>query len=207
MLHKTIVLFICLSLISACGPYSKKLWNKSPQYVEKIDSFMVSENGKLLAVLGIKYHYVFELNSDFKEILLSEYRSKLKPRFYSFQVNEENTVSGNVGLVFYTDDEKMINRLEKDGFKRNGFQRGVSRFISTGKLNGNRFASDKRLNKEYQLTKEYSVIVKESPTLSDNLEKIVKTPVTILVDGVVVIFGTFVLVTIGTICAMKNGCR
>ena len=168
---------------------------------------MVSENGKILAVIGERYHYVFDLSTEFKDILLSGYRSKLKPRFYGFQVDEKNSVLGAVSLSYITKDDQISDHLKRNGFKRDANQRGIKRFIYTGKLIGKRYVADKRINDEYLLNKAYSVIVKEPPTASDYIEKVVKTPVTILADGVVVIFGTMALVTVGTICAIKSGCR
>jgi len=206
-LRKIIIYLICFSIFSACTPYTKKLWNKSSQYKENIDSFMVSEDGKILVVIGETYHYIFDLNAEFKAILLSEYRPKLKPVFYGFQVDETNGVSGTVSLSYVTDNKHVIDRLKRDGFKRDGSWRAVKRFVYSGKLIGNRYVSDKRINKKIQFSTAYTVRVKETPTISDYVEKILKTPVTVLADGVIVIFGTVTLVAVGTMCAMKNGCR
>jgi len=175
----------------SCTSTTESMWDKS-YYKENIGSFLISEDGMTLAIIGEKYHYIINLDKDLTNILTSTKRKFIRPSLYSFKVDKDNNVYGGYTLYFSSnDDEKWL--------KNNGFKNNVNRnykkyrYTFSGTVNGKRYSTNKDINKSFNFNKAYYINIEESSSLFGNIVKILATPITVSVDGVKTVSGIVLL--------------
>ncbi|MBT8113117.1 MAG: hypothetical protein KJO47_05515 [Gammaproteobacteria bacterium] len=186
---KTIYVLIISLILISCTSTTESLW-ENPSYKEKIGRFLISEGGTKLAIIGEKYHYIFDLDKELKNILLSTIRASLKPSFYSFKVDENNNISGKFILYYSSDNKKDIEWLTKSGFI-NKTRRNDKLFTYTflSAINGKRYSTTTNANKSIDFSKPYFLKIEEPSSLLSSTGKIVATPITVAADGVMTISG------------------
>lgn len=177
----------------SCASTTESMW-KNTYYKEKIGSFLMSEDGVTLAIIGEKYHYIISLDTELKNILISTKRIFLKPSFYSFKVDKDNNVSGNYTLYYSNknkNDEKWLNN--------NGFKKQTSHsdkkytYTFSGSVNGKRYSINKDINKNFSFNESYFLNIEESSSSYGNIGKMLATPITVSVDGVKAVSGIVLL--------------
>ena len=140
-----------------------------------------------------KYHYIFPVSEGLKNILLSEKRALLTPRFYDFKVGENNRVTGSYRLEHFARENKVA-WLEGLGFENSIKHRDKkSLYVYLGELDGARYTANKPLNIKNTFYKPYKISIKENSTVLGNLGKVLVTPVTVAYDG---------LITVGVVGAL-----
>ena len=191
-MKKSPFLLFSLLLIS-CTSTTKSLW-ENPTYKEKVSAFLITEDGEKLAILGEKYHYVFNLENALKDILVSKKRSQLKPVFYSFKIDKNNHISGKYILNYSSKKPDEIEAIKKLGFINRVYgNKKTSAYIFSGSIKGQRYITNKDLNTVYEFNKSYTIKVEEPPTFIANAGKTLATPVAVAVDGVKTIAGIILI--------------
>ncbi len=104
---KTITILIYIFLLSSCT--TKRLW-ENPSYEEIIESYFITEDGKKLAIIGKKYHYIVPINSELKKILLSKSQF-INPLFHSFKVDKNNNITGKYQTLNHINQNKKNTPL------------------------------------------------------------------------------------------------
>ena len=191
---KTTSIIVLSFVLISCTSTTKSLW-KDPTYKEKIASFLITNDGKKLAIIGNKYHYIFELENSLRTILLSNKRNQLKPLFYSFNVDKNNSISGKYILKFSTKKQSDIKEIKELGFKNKTYSNGRknSTYTFSGSINGRRYSTNKNINAHYKFNKPYTITVKEPPTFIGNVGKTLATPIAVAADGVKTIAGIILI--------------
>ncbi len=178
-----------LIVFSVTGCVTRKLYEPST-YDETALSFLVTEDGSRLVVLGEKYHYIFDdISPSLKGILLSplNLRTVVVAVLANFYVNSDNVVTGDyflslsdhasdeqresaVGAGFVTPDLTLRGHLKGVRYNADGFP------VSAAQTQGfaHRYGA--------------SVRVERSRTA-----KVLLTPVTVAADGALILGGLFLL--------------
>lgn len=188
---KIIPIIICSFILMSCTGTTKSLW-KNPIYKEKISTFLITDDGKKLAVIGSKYHYIFQLETNLKNILLSKNKKLLKAHFGLFKVNKNNNISGRYTIKYTGKNEKHINWLEKMGFESKIYRNRTTSTYS-GSINGQRYTANKKINTINKFNKPYTIRVEEPSSLVSNIGKTLATPIAVAADGAKTIAGVILL--------------
>ena len=179
---------LCLMLLSSCATHS--LWNSSNRYSERVKGFLITESGDKMVVIGDKYHYVFPVNTELKNIMKSKNRKLIKPRFTNFKVDKNNKITGKFHLHFYATFEDDSEWLEELGFSiRRVTNQGNTSYVYRGTLNGKRYNANKKINTRESFRRSYRLSIAEPEGGADTIKKILATPVTLTVDGLLLVGG------------------
>lgn len=183
---------IFLTLGGACvTPALYKSTGSKGTIEEVVSSFLITQDGKQLIVVGKKHHYIFAVNDTLKFILTWPEKKRVNAKFYNFVINADQTVTGSYTLVVDAGQDlgpEALKLLLSKGFVPNNHQKTMLYF---GSLQGKRYLADKfELHAMMQLNKEYMIPMRENyVSTSATIERILLTPLAVAADGVVVIGG------------------
>jgi hypothetical protein len=181
-----LIIILIVTNLTSC---TKRLWKKS-YYVENFTNFMATNDGKKIVILGKKYHYIFDDESQTLFKLLSWInKSKLEIENYNFRLSEINKITGSITIKSKAPknsdedlNEEDISFLNKFGFTSDGniFKKNII-------LSGQRYSPKSGVNydKIDPLNKEYKFNVEVSDYV-DRTKKIVLTPVAVAIDGAII---------------------
>jgi hypothetical protein len=186
-------------LIFGGGCFTSALYNKpvesSRQFVEEISSFLISQDGKQLIVVGQRYHYIFAADDTLKFILTSPERKHIKASFNNFVVNSQQTVTGMYTLTL--DNQNTLPTELKKQFLAHGFSENLQqqKLSYIGSVQGTRYlASTVQLPATLLLNQKYTIPMQENyPSTAASVEKALLTPLAIAADGLLIIGGIPVL--------------
>lgn len=156
------------------GCSTTQLWEESNYYHDTIKNFNL-ENHNLIFI-GEKYHYIFVIDNNLQEILLSKDTENPSIKTGTFNVDKNNSVTGYIYVIYNEDKYKYINNLVDDGddFKD-------SRDFDY-KLKGTRYIPAPDFQFENQLYKEYIVEFHENWSQYDTTSKVLLSPITVSID-------------------------
>jgi hypothetical protein len=187
--HATLIL--CLSFT---GCLTSRVLGPKP-YTETISAFMISADGKQLAIIGQKYHYLFPAPMQLVATLQSTIRPAVTAKIDTFTVSDTDGVRGSYTLdIGPTASAQIREQAQSLGFHPLG-----DRLSQGGHLEGRRYsavgfpmsAAPQTFNHPYEVT------LLEDQTTQEKDAKVLLTPLTIAADGVIAV-GTlaFVIVTL-----------
>lgn len=204
--RRTFLSLPIIALLGTSGCATKALMeqaNKSEyrQYEETVSQVLVTADGKKLAVLSSTYHYIFDAPEGFAELLDSRIHQKLSAKFGLFQVNASGDVEGLLTLVLSnpSDDE----RIASSAFGFTGSSTTIRRAIQ---MRGKRYsAGDFSMPASLKsLNQSYNVQVREELPKGGRQALVLMTPLTMAVDGVLVLFAIPLVPVIFIMLSTKN---
>ena len=91
-----------LAVLSVTGCLTKKLYEtRETKYAERAVSFLLTEDGSKLVVLGEKSHYIFDdFSPSLKHLLGSPLRAVTEVELLNFRVRTDNVVTGDYTCSF-----------------------------------------------------------------------------------------------------------
>ena len=204
LINKNIAILIVGLLLTSCS-LTNKMW-KDSRYEESISSFLITQNGGNLIIIGDKYHYIFPVTNRLKTILLSDKRQFITPRFYGFEIDRNNNISGKFYLNFSIKHQKdHITWLNNSGFIfKSKYSRSKKQYTFTDNIKGKRYSADKLINSRYKFKKPYSLSIREETTLLGKIGKILSTPITVAADGAL-FMGAMALIFVSYEAALVTG--
>lgn len=176
------------TLLSLTGCLTAKLYEPRT-YDETTVSFLVTEDGSRLVVLGEKYHYVFdEISPSLKQILLSplHLRTVVVAALANFDVSSDNVVSGDYTL-------SLSDQASEDQRKRAIDAGFVTPDLTlSGHLKGVRYSAEgfPSTARTQEFARRHVVAVRAQRSRA---AKILLTPVTVAADGALILGGLFLL--------------
>jgi hypothetical protein len=182
-----------LALLSSTGCVTKKLYETlethDTQYDETALSFLVTEDGSKLVVLGEKYHYIFsDISPSLTQVLGSQLRTVVAADLANFRVRRDNVVTGDYTL--------HLSEQASDEQRRSAAEAGfvVPGLTLPGHLKGVRYSAEGFPSppETQRFTRPYVVSITEDAE-SKLAAKIMLTPLTVAADGVIVL-GAVVLI-------------
>ena len=193
---------VAASSLALSGCFTPKLY-KDDAYSEYVSGFMISEDGKKLVVLGMRYHYIFDLPAQLRPVLLSGYRKSLHTTFAGFHASG-GSVTGHYRIVL----PKDASDDDRQAAAADGFVAEPAGLVLEGDIDGKRYSTEGFAAKDKGVTqpfnKQYSVYIQESPSVVGMGLRILATPITVAADGVLVL-GGIVLVPFAAIAIHANG--
>jgi hypothetical protein len=176
-----------LTLLSATGCLTAKLY-ETREYDETAFAFVVTEDGSRLAVLGEKYHYIFDdISPSLKQILLSplNLRTVVVADLADFYVRD-NVVTGNYTL--------SLSDQASDEQRRSAIDAGfvIPELTLSGHLKGVRYSAEgfPPTAQMQEFARKYVVSIGEQQSTA---AKILLTPVTVAADGALILGGLMLL--------------
>ncbi len=188
MKYKIRHIFI-LPLILIFGGCTTPLWERHYYTEETITHFLISEDYTNLVVIGEKYHYIFDENvTKLNALLSSEVKSYLRPKFSHVKVNHDQAIELNV-LIYI--DPRIPEHIETK-FGEIWYENQPTHYRYRAQvidlfLKGTRYLGKDygEAIKDYQLNNEYKIKVEEPDSSSLKAKKVLLTPITVTVDGIV----------------------
>jgi hypothetical protein len=182
-------ILIAILIITNLTSCTKHLWKRS-YYVENFKNFMATEDGKKIVIIGKKYHYVFDDESQTLIKLLSWInKSKLEIENYNFRVSEINKITGSIAIKSKApkNSDEDLNEEDIYFFNKFGFTSDGNIFKKNIILSGQRYSPKSGVNYDKIDTsnKEYKFNIEVSD-YADRTKKIVLTPVAVAIDGALI---------------------
>lgn len=194
-MKKKLILLVTLSFLilsGGCTNFTSELYrdgslSKVKTYTEEISTFLITQDGKQLIVVGKEHHYIFEANDTLKFILTWPEKKRVKAEFGNgFSINPDQIVTGSYTLT--VDAERNLTQEAGDLLISKGFQYNTTKktLSYTDKLQGKRYLADKfKLPSAMQLNQKYTIPMYESYLPATNVVKrILLTPLAVVGDGV-----------------------
>ncbi|MCA8302758.1 hypothetical protein LGN24_14800 [Burkholderia seminalis] len=190
------------SSLALSGCFTPKLY-KDDAYSEYVTSFMITQDGKKLVVLGTRYHYIFDLPAQLRPVLLSGYRKSLHTTFADFHASGGG-ITGHYRIVLpkdASDDDRQAARAD-------GFTAAPAGLVLEGDIGGKRYSTEGFAEQDkgaaQAFNEQYRVYIRESQSVVGMGLRILATPITVAADGVLVL-GGIVLVPFAAIAIQANG--
>ncbi len=179
-----------LAVLSITGCLTAKLYGtRETQYDETALSFLVTEDGSELVVVGEKYHYIFDdISPSLRHVLGSPLRTVVTANLTSFRVRRDNVVTGDYTLE--------LSGQASDEERRSAIDAGfvAPELTLSGSLKGIRYSAKgfPSLTETQRFNRPYIVSITEES--GANLPtKILLTPLAVTADGLIVL-GLLILV-------------
>lgn len=182
---------------------------KPHEYVEPISAVLLTADGRQLAVLSENYHYIFDAPETVTSTLRSEFRQYVEATFQTFFVDASGRVSGEYEL--------RISRSAPDNQKTSAIAAGFKATsrgdaVFSGELSGTRYSANgiQPTSTTQRLNKEYKIYVHAPQSTGEKAAKMLLTPITVAVDGVLVIAAIpLFAVSVGVLAFLcrDHGCR
>ena len=156
-----------------------------PSYTETISSFLITKKSNKLVIIGEKYHYIFNIDTKLKKLLLSKNRKKLSTAFNSFRVDLNNTITGNYNIFISSDkvdDKNHAKLLNEVGFKKDTSQK--NHFL-VGSIKGKRYIA-KKIPAQYKFNKRYKIYIQEEKITGKYIDE--TNVVLVLLSPIAVVF-------------------
>jgi hypothetical protein len=181
-----------LAVLSVTGCFTPLLYKTgATQYDETALSFLVTEDGSKLVVLGAKYHYIFDdISPSLTHVLGSPLlRAVVVGDLMAFRVTKDNVVTGGYKL--------KLSEEASDEQRRSAIDAGFPEpeLILLGNLKGVRYSAEgfPPLPETQKFTGTYTVRITEESETS-LASKIMLTPLTVAADGAIMLGAAVLLV-------------
>ena len=179
-----------LSLLAATGLMTsgcatRSLWQPPNGETENVSSVWISADNKALVFVGDTYHYIFDAPTPIAWALRTPHQRWVKASLDAFKADRNGVMTGNYRLFL---DTQAGEDSRRDALAA-GFERRDNSVLAEGALKGRRYlAGDIKLpHTQRALNQTYRVHIDVEPSLADQARKVALTPLTVLVDGTVVL--------------------
>ncbi|PCH63327.1 MAG: hypothetical protein COC04_04535 [Gammaproteobacteria bacterium] len=170
-------IFFYTILLVMCG-CTTSMWKAAPTYEEVVVGIFVAKNDNVLFVSGKKYAYRFDVDSEFKDLLLTHEETDLFINKMDFSVDQKNRIEGELVIVI---QGKNSNNPVRRRFSAD--------------LIGERYKMEGKFP-YVKLDQPLVLEIKRPSRSMDTIKKIAVTPATVAYDAVVlpimaITFATF----------------
>lgn len=201
-MKKILTLLIAVSFLIFGGAcFTPALYDKPAEqtrhFVEVVNTFLITQDGKNLIVAGKQHHYIFTPNDTLKFILAWPERKRVKVTFNNFSITSDQTVLGSYQLRIDNADNLTNETLKQLSLK--GFTRSASLplFLTYyGQIQGTRYLADKfQLPAAMQFSRTYSIsMIEHQPSATEAMKRILLTPLAVAADGLLILGGVPILI-------------
>ncbi|MPV86751.1 hypothetical protein [Ostreibacterium oceani] len=197
MLRALFLLIVC-TFLSGC--FTALMWSHSSvdEYTYRnveIDGFFVNDVRSKLIVTSYDNAYSFSISESFADTLMLSREIQFTPEFANFIINEENEIKGSITLTYkfaHNDDRSpeqtkaLRAQLASLGFKASRDKMTYTRDTS---LHGRKHLLPEGIQLQ-RLDKKLTIRVRQPASIpmeviGDVTEKVLLTPVTLLIDSIV----------------------
>ena len=201
-LHLLIITFLC---ILASGCLTSELYKlKKESFNEELRGFLITQDQKQVILIGQRYHYIFPMDNDLKNILAWPNRSKLRATRLSFVISKNNVING----TYLLKNENALSDDDKSLLLANDFKvRSNGDYYFVGRLSqGTVYEPGKFQLPEVQSFKRpyYLNITYDYATSGQTLTKVLVTPLAVAADGIDTVIGAIIAVPLGIAFASNS---
>jgi hypothetical protein len=161
------------------------------EYEETVSQILTVPDGKQVAVLGEKYHYIFDTDGALIKAIASELHPGLTAKFGSVDVDRKGHIIAYLDLRLEKGSEQSIAQAKAAGFiaDNKGWYKSYS-------LEGTRYLAGKfTLPEQMQkLNQTYTIKVREAQPIGGKAALALLTPLTVTADGVVILLASPLIV-------------
>jgi hypothetical protein len=159
------------------------------RYGESVSSILISADKKYLVFVGTKYHYIFDAPAILVKTIGSRLHASIHGSLGLFTVDEVGTTTGEYTLMLLsTASEQDRLTASELGFRQRRPTLDRSPYEYSGRLFGRRYAANGlQPGKEQRLNRTYTVYVSAEQSRIERSAKLLLTPLTLTVDGVLAI--------------------
>ncbi len=157
---------------------------------EKLSSVLISEDGKHLVAITEKHDYVFDNVPRLSAIVRGDLHRYASAQFESFHMASGGKTSGTVIMTLKDLPTEMEPQASNLGFKADESDEWVLSIPLEGTVYKGRGLP---VDPAYRLNRTYYVSVKQDASAAATAGKILATPVTVAVDGALILFGVALL--------------
>ena len=136
-------------------------------YYETISSFLISQDGKKIVVLGEQHHYIFDASDNLTKIRKSSFRPSVYAKFSEFYIKDD-IVKGGYTLIL----KKDASKPEKAEAKATGFQPASDGSLElTEHMTGTVYSAEKFESNliKNKFNSSYNIMVVEAPSKSSEI--------------------------------------
>ncbi len=165
-------------------------------YTETFSAMYITQDQKQIVILGPRYHYIFQAPAELVRLVQSELHADLRASFDDFEVAADQTITGRYDLSLSLGKASLTPEKEALAQALGMAPRVRGEWTTKGTLKGQRYAAgDAHRGSEAMtpLNRSYSVSIREQPTAGEAMAKIALTPVTVAVDGALMIAAVVLL--------------
>ncbi len=185
-MRQKLILSLALLLLVSCT-LTQKLWH--PKYEEKIEKFLVSQDGRYVVFLGNEYHYVLSDDRNIvKNLLFSPHRFLMfiDSENTSIKLSQSNDVEASivVKISILSPEPELAHDLIVLGFN----YESATELALRMKLYGTRYLA--RQNLSYgagSLNHPYLIKVYKDVSADKKIGKVMLTPITLTIDATLLI--------------------
>jgi hypothetical protein len=173
---------------------------KPRTYSETVSNLYISEESKLLAVVGKDYHYIFSETEAITKLFKSGFYQYVWASFGTMAVDKNQGITANYTLhVKNRTPENFIKEAVAFGFTETTTGINQSAAYYNGSLRGTRYqagafvlpATEQKLNRTYEITIE---------TPRNYAKVALLTPITVAADGALIIAAGAIFVPFSLFC-------
>jgi len=188
--------FTFLIFTGAC--FTPALYEKPAEetryFTEEISSFLITQNGQSLIVIGKQHHYIFTANDTLKFVLGWAEKKRVKANFNHFVIRSDQTVYGSYSLTVNMND---LNAAAKNVLLKHEFEQDKKQntLRYNGSVNGVRYlAGNVTIPATLKLNQKYTLEMTEHyPSASAAIQRVLLTPLALVGDGLLILGGIPVL--------------
>jgi len=199
-MKKIITLLAAFSFLIFTGAcFTPALYDKPAEetknFVEEVSTFLITQDGQSLIVVGKQHHYIFTANDTLKFVLGWAEKKRVKANFDHFTISSDQTMYGSYSLTVNMDNSLSVaakNELLKHEFKQEQKQNTLT---YRGSVNGVRYlAGDVTIPATLQLNQKYTIQMTEHyASTSAAIQRVLLTPLALVGDGLLILGGIPVL--------------
>jgi RNase P/RNase MRP subunit p29 len=194
------VSILIIAPLSGCITGSMHKSNRN-YYNENILSILATKDKSTIVIVGRDHHYVVSSTENLVSILTSSLHKNIKAKLSLFEVDTDNSFKGTIELSVYVTEPSDIEET-----KRLGFVNKFNRIKKEIEIKGKRYAAGNFSSEQkIQLNEKYTIRVSEPEGVAKKAMKIAVTPLTVAVDGVLLILGIPLFILICT--SNVNKCK
>lgn len=198
-MKKPLVLLVALSFLIFGGAcFTPLLYDKpveaSRSFTEDVSTFLITENGKQLIVIGKEHHYIFNANDTLKFILQWSEKKRVSASFSNFYIKSDQSLSGSYTLTIKS--SQSLTAAENKLLISKGFKKTARKtLVYRGDLQGTRYLADKfKVPATMQLNQKYTIkMVEYEFSAAKVVKRILLTPLALTADGLLILGGGPVL--------------
>lgn len=164
------------------------------KYQEKVSSVLIASDGKNIALLGDKYHYIIDAPQGLTAALNAPLRKKLEASIGTVKIDKHNSMQAWLRLK----ENEQLSAAERAVALQLGFKPDYDQQLELSyHLTGKRYSAGKFQppSNLLQLDKTYSVEIVAEQSTTETLVRAPLTPIAVAADGAI-IMGTAMLLPV-----------
>lgn len=173
------------------------------RHSEEINSILLSADEKNLVVITGGYHYLFPAPAAIVATIKQDFQRHVSASFSDFRVDDEGSTLGEVTLQLEAGAPEAAGRAAAQA----GYRDSASGMYAQCSLHGRRYRAGAQVPaQQYTLNRTYRVQIDAPAAAGERAGKLMLTPITLALDGALLLFGVPLLLLALTLKCKDRHC-